>query len=823
MKKGFFTIATILCIISVFTTAAIYQTSTKHVAITLLNDSPQAFDDSFTVNEDMVLNTSVGTNDSISADGGNFWSLISGPANGIATIDSNGALQYTPNPEFSGNDTLTYQLCDIDGDCDTAFVYIVVNAVNDQPVTLADSATVLEDTPVAIDVISNDSDIDGNLDLSTLTVVNPALHGTTTVDILTGIITYTPNANYYGNDSFTYRIGDDGTPLPSATNTASVYITVTPVNDAGLPVTNNDYAYTNSYTPVTINVLYNDNFGDVPYAGAITATNGTHGSTSINNNNTPNNPVDDKVVYTPGSSYSGPDSFTYTISDIDGETSTATVYVDVTNMFAPTLTDPANSSNSKMPDVLLSWTAVPAGFHYKVQVCTDSLFNTVKTYTSNLSAVNADQLSFDTRYYWRVKAFNYSMTDSSGWSNINKFNVIKTVTITKPTNNIANRNVELYFEWSAITGITAYEYEIDTTLAFNSPLFVTGTVASNKTKAFTKELDFGNNYHMRMRAMHQSDTSDWSLIRNFSTIDSIGLHSPATASVNLSPVTFLQWQSVGSKHYEYALATDSLFSDVIYTVIDSAYNTIKVISPYDTLIRKAPDTLKFGQEYFWKARGVNSFGSSQWSDVWNFTTAATVELVAPANNAVNVDVMTIFEWVKITYIERYAMRLDTDSTFSNPVYFSYNGNYMPDDTIDNNPIIVHYADTMFNSLQQNTTYYWSMRALTSADTSSWSPAYKFTTKDLSGIDQVASIGNVSIYPNPSTNGHVNVAIPMTSDNTINLSVVNMVGQEIFADVLSLKAGNNLYTLNLRDKENGIYFVKLQSSDNTISRKIILNK
>ncbi|HOH84527.1 MAG TPA: T9SS type A sorting domain-containing protein, partial [Bacteroidales bacterium] len=107
--------------------------------------------------------------------------------------------------------------------------------------------------------------------------------------------------------------------------------------------------------------------------------------------------------------------------------------------------------------------------------------------------------------------------------------------------------------------------------------------------------------------------------------------------------------------------------------------------------------------------------------------------------------------------------------------------------------------------------------------SSWSPAYKFTTKDLSGIDQVASIGNVSIYPNPSTNGHVNVAIPMTSDNTINLSVVNMVGQEIFADVLSLKAGNNLYTLNLRDKENGIYFVKLQSSDNTISRKIILNK
>jgi len=823
MKKGFFTIASILCIISVFTAAAIYQTVAKHVAVTLLNDSTQAFNDSFTVDEDIVLNVSVGTNDSISADGGNFWSLVNSPINGICTLDSNGMLHYTPNPEFSGADTLTYQLCDIDGDCDTAFVYIVVNAVNDHPVALADSATVVEDTPVAIDVTSNDTDIDGNLDLSTVAVVNPALHGTTTVDTLTGIITYTSNANYYGNDSFTYLIGDDGSPLPPATSTASVYITVTPVNDAGLPVTNNDYAYTNSYTAVTINVLYNDNFGDVPYAGAITATNGTHGSTSINNNNTPNNPVDDKVVYTPGASYSGPDSFTYTISDIDGETSTSTVFVDVTNMFAPTLTDPAGNSSSKMPDVLLSWTAVPAGFHYKVQVSTDSLFSVAKIYTSNLSAVNADQLYFNTRYYWRVKAFNYAMTDSSGWSDFNKFNVIKTVTITKPTNNIAYRNVELYFEWNAITGITAYEYEIDTTLAFNSPLLVTGTVASNKVKAYTKELAFGNNYHMRMRAMHQSDTSDWSLIRNFSTIDSIGLHSPATASVDLSPVSFLQWQSVGSKQYEYAIATDLLFSDVVYTVIDSAYNTIKVISPYDTLIRKAPDTLKFGQEYFWKVRGINNFGASQWSDIWNFNTVDNVVLAAPANNATNVDVMTIFNWKKITYIERYEMRLATDSSFSNSVFFSYNGNYMPDDTINNNPVVVHYADTMFNPLQQNTTYYWSMRALTSVDTSSWSPAFKFTTKDLSGIDQAASIGNVSIYPNPSSTGKVNMVIPMTSDNTIYLSVVNMVGQEIFADVISLKAGNNLYTLNLRDKENGIYFVRLHSNDNTITRKIILNK
>ncbi len=796
---------------------------TTSVYITIIRVNADALDDSFIMDEDNILNDSVNGNDSLSTDGGNFWSVVTGPVNGIFSLDSNGTFVYTPNLNYSGADTITYQLCDIDGDCDTASVFIVINPVNDNPVAIADSATTIEDTPQTIDVPSNDTDIDGNIDLTTVTIVTPPLHGTTAVDNLTGIITYTPDANYYGNDTFKYSIGDDGTPLPAKYDTASVFVTITPVNDAGLPIANNDYAYTTSYTPVTISVLYNDNFGDVPCLCAITSTNGTHGTTSINNNSTPNNPTDDKVIYTPNTAYHGPDSFTYTITDIDGEVSTATVFVDVTSMFAPTLTDPANNAVGQMPDVLLSWTAVPGAFHYLAQLSTDSLFTTVINHNTDLSAINADQLLFNTKYYWRVKAYNNSKTDSSGWSDIKKFKVIKTVTLTHPANNAQNRNVEMYFKWSAISGLTNYEYQIDSSLSFASPLFVSKTVAYNKVETYSKELAFSTNYHLRMRAIHESDTSEWSDVRNFRTLDTFNLRTPANAAVNLSPALNLEWYGTGSSQYEYAIATDSLYSDGVYKLIDSANHTIFTTSPKDTIIRDNPDTLDFGQTYYWKARSVNTYGNSQWTNTWKFTTVDQVTLVAPADNATNVDVLTEFKWVKIPNIVRYEMRLDISSSFSNPDFYSFNGNYLTNDTVTPNPLTIHYSYPMLTALEQNTTYYWSIRALTSVDTSAWSTTRMFTTKDLSGIENNLSNNNVSIYPNPSNNGKFNIQIPAIADQKINLAVINMVGQEIYGNVLHLKSGNNLFNINLQDKDNGIYFIRLQSEDITLTRKIILNK
>ena len=86
----------------------------------------------------------------------------------MVTVNPDGSLTYTPDPGFSGQDTLIYQVCDdgtpLPAQCDTALVVINVGDINDPPVAVFDRDTTEEDTPVIVDVLANDSDTDGNAD-----------------------------------------------------------------------------------------------------------------------------------------------------------------------------------------------------------------------------------------------------------------------------------------------------------------------------------------------------------------------------------------------------------------------------------------------------------------------------------------------------------------------------------------------------------------------------------------------------------------------------------------------------------------------------------
>lgn len=102
--------------------------------------------------------------------------IITNPANGTAIVDDQGTpddptddqITYTPNANFNGPDTITYQICDADNDCDTATVSISINAVNDAPIANDDNTTTNEDTPVVLMVTANDTDVDGNIDPTTV-------------------------------------------------------------------------------------------------------------------------------------------------------------------------------------------------------------------------------------------------------------------------------------------------------------------------------------------------------------------------------------------------------------------------------------------------------------------------------------------------------------------------------------------------------------------------------------------------------------------------------------------------------------------------------
>jgi uncharacterized repeat protein (TIGR01451 family) len=279
------------------------------------NNPPVAADDTATTNVNTPVTISVLTNDS-DVDGDSLSVTgASDPANGSVVNNNDGTVTYTPDTGFVGQDSFTYTVSDGNGGTDTATVTVTVSGVNAAPVAGDDTASTNEDTPVTVNVLSNDSDVDG--DTLTVTAVTQPANGSV-VNNNDGTVTYTPNSNFNGVNSFTYTVSDG----KGGTDTATVTVTVNGANDA--PVAADDSPSTNKNTPVTVNVLANDSDVDGDTLTVTAVTQPANGSV-VNNN-------DGTVTYTPNTDFNGLDSFTYTISDGHQGTDTATVRVYVTSI-----------------------------------------------------------------------------------------------------------------------------------------------------------------------------------------------------------------------------------------------------------------------------------------------------------------------------------------------------------------------------------------------------------------------------------------------------------------------------------------------------------
>ncbi|MBA3528234.1 MAG: tandem-95 repeat protein, partial [Propionibacteriaceae bacterium] len=192
--------------------------------------TPAANDDAFSVDEDATLN--VPARDGVLANDVNVngfeVALVSGPNHAASfTLDKDGSFTYTPVANFNGPDTFKYKASNTKGDSDTATVSITVKPVNDAPNATNDTASTDEDTPLDVNVLANDKDVEGE-SLSISSFSNTSEHGGTVSKNDNGTLRYTPKENYNGPDSFTYK-ANDGT---ADSNTATVNITVNTVNDA---------------------------------------------------------------------------------------------------------------------------------------------------------------------------------------------------------------------------------------------------------------------------------------------------------------------------------------------------------------------------------------------------------------------------------------------------------------------------------------------------------------------------------------------------------------------------------------------------------------
>ncbi|MES2819819.1 MAG: retention module-containing protein, partial [Pseudomonadota bacterium] len=278
-----------------------------------VNTPPVAVADTASTSEDTPVTINVLGNDS-DANGDPLTVTAASAANGTVLINVDGTLSYTPNTGFTGNDSISYSISDGQGGSASSTVAVTVGAgvpVNSPPVAVADTASTSEDTPVTINVLGNDSDANG--DPLTVTAASAA-NGTVLINV-DGTLSYTPNTGFTGNDSISYSISDGQGGSASST----VAVTVAPANDS--PVAVDDLVQATEDTLLTGNLAGNDSpstDGGNVWALGSQAANGT----AVVN-------ADGTFSYTPNPDFNGTDSFTYSLTDADGETSTATVTVNV--------------------------------------------------------------------------------------------------------------------------------------------------------------------------------------------------------------------------------------------------------------------------------------------------------------------------------------------------------------------------------------------------------------------------------------------------------------------------------------------------------------
>ncbi|MBF0368285.1 MAG: tandem-95 repeat protein [Magnetococcales bacterium] len=200
--------------------------ATVTITVTAVNDSPLALDDSYVGEEDKPIVTGNVLNNDGDVEGSDLTIIsFSDADHGTVVYIDNGSFIYTPDAGYSGSDSFTYTVTDEDGAEGLGTVFISILAVNDAPTAVADEVTTDEDQAVVIDPLANDTDDDG--DTLTLISFSQGSYGDV-IDNGDGTLSYEPDADFFGTDTFTYSV-DDGN---NATAQATVTIHIEPVNDA---------------------------------------------------------------------------------------------------------------------------------------------------------------------------------------------------------------------------------------------------------------------------------------------------------------------------------------------------------------------------------------------------------------------------------------------------------------------------------------------------------------------------------------------------------------------------------------------------------------
>lgn len=289
------------------------------------NSKPVATDFTLNINTNQSINLDV-LNRAIDADldALSLYTYRVLPSNGVLSDNFDADATYTPNANFTGSDTLVYQVYDDHLQLSNEAT-ITINVGNislpaKPPTANDDSLNITEDSiNITIDVLLNDAAGDQPLDPSTLTIENSVSNGEARV--VNGKILYTPAANFFGSDSLTYFVRDSAN---EKSNSANLLITVTNVDDAST-ITADRFTLQEDSINFELDLINNDSDIDSTLSNAqvVIVSDPLHGVVTVNNGT---------VNYSPSADFFGSDRFLYKINVDGNESNTSAVDLEITNV-----------------------------------------------------------------------------------------------------------------------------------------------------------------------------------------------------------------------------------------------------------------------------------------------------------------------------------------------------------------------------------------------------------------------------------------------------------------------------------------------------------
>lgn len=460
--------------------------------------------------------------------------------------------------------------------------------------------------------------------------------------------------------------------------------------------------------------------------------------------------------------------------------------INPNNLPKPELVSPDNNFDGIALNPLLKWKPAEKAELYEMQLSSEPDFSFRVEYVVLADTFRLIEKTLDhyTKYYWRVRAKTHSAVGP--WSDVRSFTtVISKPILISPANNSKGVSTQVNFRWHKVEGALNYTLQVSLSDKFETPEFVSNNITD--TILTITNLSPLTKYYWRVRAHRGETTSEWSVVWSFETVLAPPkLRSPANNSMDLPTSVLFRWDtSKTAQEYYIQIAKDSNFVQVIFFGKTSEKdNHLFTLLEYNT-------------KYYWRLNAVNQWGTSNWSEVWNFTTGiAPPTLVSPEDESKYLEHKLSFRWEPFDGADKYHIQLATDKDFKN-IKFE-----------DSSITLFSYE---ISNLESFTKYYWRVRVKIGDRWGFFSSPWSFIT-NLKSPELTSPENNAENQP-------LNLYLKWTRPNGAERFHCQVAKDELFENIISDNenlSNNQQGLVNL--SPNTVYFWRVKSKNSETESK-----